>query len=190
MLKAELRKIYLEKQIRLKPDERKEKSRRISERFFAEFDLGNIHFLHCFLPIQRTNEIDTKPIFERIWREFPNIETLVPRVNFETNEIENLRFSRDTALRENRWKIREPAHDELVETEMIDAVLVPLLCFDEKGRRVGYGKGFYDRFLKNCRADCLKIGLSYFPPIGEIVDAWKQDVPLDCCITAEKIWRF
>ena len=189
MLKASLRKIYLEKQIALSPAMRAQKSLQISKRFFAEFAFCNIHFLHCFLPIQRTNEIDTKPIFEKIWRDFPNIETLVPRVNFETNEIENLRFSRETVLRENRWKIHEPSHNEIVETEKIDAVLVPLLCFDVKGHRVGYGKGFYDRFLKNCREDCLKIGLSYFPPVDEIADAWEQDVLLDLCITPEKIFN-
>jgi 5-formyltetrahydrofolate cyclo-ligase len=188
MTKSELRKIYLEKQIALSSAMRNEKSAQIAERFFDRFDLSEINFLHCFLPIGRTNEIDTKPVFEKIWREFPNIETLVPRVNFETNEIENLKFSGETALRENRWKIHEPSHDEKFDTEKIDAVLVPLLCFDVKGHRVGYGKGFYDRFLKTCRKDCLKIGLSYFPPVEEIADAWESDVMLDFCVTPEKIF--
>jgi len=190
MTKAELRKIYLEKQAALSPAERNKKSEQIFERFFAEFDLSKICFLHCFLPIQRTNEIDTKPIFERIWRDFPNIQTLVPRVNFETNELENLRFTFETELVQNQWSIHEPSHNELVETGKIDLVLVPLLCFDRQGHRAGYGKGFYDRFLKNCREDCLKIGLSYFPPVGEISDAREFDVRLDFCITSERAWKF
>ena len=190
MLKAELRKIYLEKQIALSPRERNEKSAQILKRFFDEFDLSRIAFLHCFLPIGRTNEIDTKPIFEKIWREFPNIETLVPRVNFETNEIEILKFSVETELIQNQWLIHEPSHNELVETEKIDLVLVPLLCFDVKGHRVGYGKGFYDRLLKNCGKDCLKTGVSYFPPVEEIPDAWEFDVKLDFCVTPGKIWKF
>ena len=69
-------------------------------------------------------------------------------------------------------------------------VLVPLLAFDSKGYRVGYGKGFYDRFLKQCRNDCVKIGLSYFEPIDAINDAGEFDVPLDFCITPQKAYVF
>ncbi len=188
MLKAELRKIYLARQKSLSPEERNERSRKITDGFFQNFDLSKIRFLHCFLPIARYNEIDTKQIFERIWREFPNTQTLVPRVDFHANEIENLRFTPETELIQNQWEIHEPVHDELIETGEIDLVLVPLLCFDRKGFRVGYGKGFYDRFLKNCRPDCLKIGLSYFAPVAEISDAQAFDVRLDFCVTPEKIF--
>ncbi len=186
MLKAELRKIYLARQRSLSPAERNEKSRQIADRFFQNFDLTEIRFLHCFLPIARFNEIDTKQIFERIWREFPKIETLVPRVDFYAGEIGNLRFTPETELIQNQWDIHEPSHDEMIETKKIDLVLVPLLCFDRKGFRIGYGKGFYDRFLKSCRADCQKIGLSYFAPVAEISDAQEFDVKLDFCVTPEK----
>jgi len=188
MLKAELRKIYLARQKSLSPEQRREKSGLIANLFFRRFDLSAINFLHCFLPIGKFNEIDTKPILERIWREFPRVETLVPRVDFETNEIENLKFKSETKLAENAWRISEPVHDEKVETEKIDMVLVPLLCFDARGFRVGYGKGFYDKLLKNCRADCLKIGLSYFAPVAEIEDAQDFDVKLDFCVTPEEVF--
>ena len=187
MTKSDLRKIYLAKQKNLSAFERNQNSLQIIERFFSGFDLSKANLLHCFLPIERTNEIDTKPLFQKIWREFPHIETLVPRVNFQTNEIENLKFTSDTKLVKNVWKISEPSHDEIVETEKIDLVLVPLLCFNPKGFRVGYGKGFYDKFLKNCRADCLKIGLSYFESVAEIVDVREFDVRLDFCVTPKKI---
>jgi 5-formyltetrahydrofolate cyclo-ligase len=189
MTKAELRKIYLERQKSLAPETRRETSQAISNLFFDKFDLSRIKFLHCFVPIEKFNEINTRLIFERIWREFSHIETLVPRVNFETNEIENLKFSAETVLAQNQWNIHEPSHDEKVETAEIDLVLVPLLSFDARGFRVGYGKGFYDRLLKNCRADCLKIGLSYFAPVEEIKDAWEFDVRLDFCITPEGIFN-
>ncbi len=190
MFKAELRKIYLAKQKNLSVLERKQNSEQIIKRFFAGFDLSNTNFLHCFLPIERTNEIDTKPIFQKIWREFPHVETFVPRVNFQTNEIENSKFTSKTKLVKNAWEISEPPRGKSVETEKIDLVLVPLLCFNRKGFRVGYGKGFYDKFLKNCRVDCLKIGLSYFEPVTEIADSQEFDVRLDFCITPEKIVDF
>jgi 5-formyltetrahydrofolate cyclo-ligase len=188
MLKAELRKIYLARQKSLSAQERSEKSLRIAANFFQSFDLGEIRYLHCFLPIEKFNEIDTEPIFRRVRRDFPRIETLVPRVDFHAREIENLKFSAETELVENAWQIHEPAHDESVETEKIDLILIPLLCFDERGFRVGYGKGFYDRLLKNCRPDCLKIGLSYFPPVAEIDDAQDFDVKLDFFVTPERIF--
>jgi len=189
MDKSELRKVYLARRKSLSPSKIKQKSEQIAERFFARFDLQTINCLHCFLPIEKFNEINTRLIFERIWREFPQIETLVPRVNFQTNEIESLKFTPETKLIQSSWQIHEPDHDETVEAQKIDLVLVPLLCFDRRGFRVGYGKGFYDKFLTNCRTDCLKIGLIYFAPVTEISDVHEFDVKLDFCVTPEKIFE-
>jgi len=61
-------------------------------------------------------------------------------------------------------------------------VIVPLLICDLNGYRLGYGKGFYDRFLSECRADVLKIGLNYFEPIAQIPGE-DTDIPLDFLIT-------
>lgn len=189
MNKSELRKIFLAKQKSLSSGERIEKSRAISEQFFENFDLAKINFLHSFLPIEKFHEIDTNFIFQKIWKDFPRVKTLVPRVDFESFEMKNLLYDAETELLQNAWNIHEPLHDETIETEKIDAVLVPLLCFDVRGYRVGYGKGFYDRFLKNCRADCLKIGLSYFAPVEKIADADEFDVKLDFCATPFAVYR-
>lgn len=69
-------------------------------------------------------------------------------------------------------------------------VLVPLLSFDRRGHRVGYGKGYYDRFLRKCRPDCQKVGLSIFEPIDEISDANENDEPLDAAVTPTATIRF
>ena len=190
MTKSELRQNFLTRQRSLSATERAEKSLRISRLFFQNFDLSKIKFLHCFLPIEKFNEIDTRPIFERLWRDFPDTQTLVPRVDFQISEIESLEFSRETETEQNSWEIFEPTHNERVGTGKIDIVLVPLLCFDRRGFRVGYGKGFYDKFLSKCRADCLKIGLNYFTPVEKISDVSEFDVKLDFCVTPDKIWKF
>jgi len=62
-------------------------------------------------------------------------------------------------------------------------VFVPLVVFDRKGNRAGYGKGYYDRFLMTCRPDCLKIGFSYFEPVELLEDKNQYDIPLNMCIT-------
>jgi len=189
MSKNELRKIYLAKRKALSDVERVRQSQEIAERFFERFSLEEIRVLHVFLTIERNREIETGFIYKRVWKDFPHIEIVVPRVNAQTMTLEHLKFGADTKLEKNTWNIFEPAESESIEIQNIDAVLVPLLCFDERGFRVGYGKGFYDKFLSECRADCLKIGLSYFAPIKEIPDAQSFDVKLDFCVTPNKIFE-
>jgi len=190
MTKSELRKIYLEKQKSLSDWERNEKSLRIADEFFGNFSLESIRFLHVFLAIEKNREIETSFIYERLWQDFPQITTLASRVDFQTMTLENLKFTCDTKLVSNKWQILEPATSDAIEIEEIDQVLVPLLCLDEGGFRVGSGLGFYVSFLEKCRKDCLKIGLSYFVPTAEISDAQNFDVRLDYCVTPKKIWKF
>ena len=190
MFKSALRKIYLAEQKNFTPAERTEKSRRLSDKFFSRFDLSRVGYLHCFLPISKFNEIETDFIFRRIWRDFPHVQTLAPRVDFQTLTMSSLQFSAATVTIKNEWQIDEPPPGQIIAAEKIDLILIPLLCFDERGFRVGYGKGFYDKFLKKCRADCLKIGLSYFAPVSEILDADDLDVKLDFCVAPDKIYQF
>jgi 5-formyltetrahydrofolate cyclo-ligase len=90
----------------------------------------------------------------------------------------------------NEIGIPEPNHGKIIKTEQFDYVFVPLLAFDNSGQRVGYGKGFYDRFLKKCSAHCQFVGLSLFDESVEISDVNRNDVKLDYCITPNKIIRF
>jgi 5-formyltetrahydrofolate cyclo-ligase len=79
-----------------------------------------------------------------------------------------------------------------VRPAQLDAVLVPLLACDQRGHRVGYGGGFYDRFLAECRPGALFIGLSLLDaePLAEIADVLPTDVPLHACITPGGVWNF
>jgi 5,10-methenyltetrahydrofolate synthetase len=190
MTKSELRRSYLAKRQLLSIDEHERSNAHIVARFFQLFDLSSIKVLHCFISVPRFGEVDTRPIFQRVWSDFPSVETVVPRINHRTNELENLRYAPDTELSYNRWQIGEPVHDDRVDASEIDIVLVPLLCFDRCGHRVGYGKGYYDRLLTRCRPDCKKVGLSTFPPIDEIADACDSDVRLDSCITPTDVFNF
>jgi 5-formyltetrahydrofolate cyclo-ligase len=190
MNKSELRKFFLEKQKSIGKKERELLSQKLSKNFFDNFDLSNVRILHCFLPIEKFNEINTMLIFERIWEDFPSIKTFAPKVNFQNGEIESIRFQETTKTEENRWQIKEPKVGESIEPSEIDMILVPLLCFDLNGFRVGYGKGFYDRFLRKCRPNATKIGICYFEPVNKIIDIQDHDVRLDFCITPELVFRF
>ncbi len=73
---------------------------------------------------------------------------------------------------------------------MIDVVFIPLLSFDYKGNRVGYGKGYYDRFLLNCKEECLKIGLSFFEEEQCVFDVEDTDISLDFCVTPKQVYQY
>jgi len=190
MTKSKLRKIYLGKRQMLSVAECETASTHIAARVFSDLDLSRINVVHCFIPIVRFAEVDTRPIFQGIWSKFPEVQTVVPRVDHETGELESLKYGHDTELVSSRWQIGEPAHNDRVEPSKIDMVLVPLLCFDQRGHRVGYGRGYYDRFLRKCRPDCQKIGLSIFDAVDEISDAGESDVRLDFAVTPTATFEF
>jgi 5-formyltetrahydrofolate cyclo-ligase len=190
MKKRELRKIYLDRQLNLDPEEKREKDRQIRKRFFTDFDLEVLNVLHLFLSIEEKGEVDTKRIAGRLRRNYSFLKIAVPRVNPEADILEHLEFNAKTEFVRSRWGIDEPTGDAFVDEQEIDLVLVPLLCFTKWGYRVGYGKGFYDKFLNRCRPDCLRVGLSFFPPVEEIEDLHEFDVPVNFCITPDEIYRF
>ncbi len=188
MLKDEIRQIYRSQRNSLSAFERNEQSRRITNQFFSHFRLNEVQNLHLFLSIKANLEIETRGLYEKLWCDFLNLRTFVPRVR--GLELEHLEFNQETKLSENKWKIPEPTGQATVDEKLFDVVLIPLLCFDKAGFRVGYGKGFYDKFLSRCRTECLKIGLSFFPAVPEITDKNEFDVKLDYCLTPNKVWKF
>lgn len=164
-------------------------SSQIAERFFISVDLASVKSLHTFIRIPRLNEIDTSNLYFRMWRDHPEIQTFAPRTDRATGFIESIEFSARTEFDENEWGIREPRTGAAADPASMDIVLVPLLCFDLEGHRVGYGKGYYDRFLSECRPDCLKVGLSFYSPVERIDDVHEGDVRLDLIVLPDRTYR-
>ena len=96
-------------------------------------------------------------------------------------------YTDSKGLEKNIFDIMEP-QNENAHQGSIDMVLIPLLAFDQHGYRVGYGKGFYDRFLQGISTK--KVGLSLFPPVAEITDTDVHDVRMDLCLTPGEIYEF
>lgn len=190
MGKRELRKIFLERRAGLSPADVAAISREVSDRFFDNVAIATVKVLHCYLPIEKFNEPNTKLIFERLWSDCPSITTTVPRVDFATGELTSVVYSPTCPIVQNKWGVLEPEGGTLVDPDAIDIAVVPMLCFDERGFRVGYGKGFYDRLLAKCRPDCKKVGLSFFPPVDVIDDIDEFDIALDICIAPEQTFTF
>lgn len=194
--KAELRKQFLADRRALSTEEVERRSQLIAQHFFnyaASDGLTDTPGLvHTFLPIQRQNEVNTWLIIKELWAVFRHINTTVPVTDFQTGQLRHYLINADTSLIENAFGIPEPLPADQPEASLslLKAVLVPLLAFDKQGHRVGYGGGFYDRFLAQCPADCLKIGLSLFEPVERISDVSATDVPLDSCITQTRVYWF
>ncbi|HEV7701416.1 MAG TPA: 5-formyltetrahydrofolate cyclo-ligase [Pyrinomonadaceae bacterium] len=190
MTKAELRQVYLEKRRGISAAELDAISRAVSDRFFRDVDLAAVKKLHTFIRAPSKHEIDTSRIYYRLWKDRADIETYAPRIASKTGEMESVFFHAASDLTENRWGIREPDGEQIAQPSDFDVVLVPLLAFDTKGHRVGYGKGYYDRLLAACRSACLKVGLCAFEAEAQIDDIHAGDVRLDLCLTPNETIRF
>ncbi|MCX2741961.1 5-formyltetrahydrofolate cyclo-ligase [Pontibacter anaerobius] len=188
MLKAELRKHMLRQRRTLPQEEVQQRSERIAEVFFRHFPLQVGQTVHVFLPIIKNNEVNTWSIINRLRQEHPEVRVAVPVTDVEQNVLTHHHLTDEAVLIENNWGIPEPQDAHIIHAQEVDVVLVPLLAFDKAGHRVGYGKGFYDRFLADCRPDVLKIGLSLEPPVENIADPNPFDVPLDAVVMPHGVW--
>lgn len=176
MKKAELRKIYKQKRQELSFDAIQKLQENIYQQIY-ELDVSNIKTIHIFLTLAKFKEIDTKPIID--YFRSKNIKIVVSKSDFKNNTLTHFYLEKDSIIELNKYGIPEPKNAKQVSEQDLDVVFVPLLISDKQNYRVGYGKGFYDRFLSTCRKDCKKIGLNFFKPIVKIDDYNEFDVALD-----------
>jgi 5-formyltetrahydrofolate cyclo-ligase len=145
-------------------------------------------YYHLFLSITEHKEIQTEFILHILHAK--DKEVVISKSNFETQELTNYLLTDNTVIKKNTWGIPEPVDGIEVYDSKIDVVFVPLLAFNKKGHRVGYGKGFYDKFLSNCKPDTLKIGLSFYEAEDIIDGIIESDVALNYCVTPNTIYTF
>lgn len=187
MLKKDIRIQYKEKRSSLTAEMIENDSLLIGNQLL-KLPLWHYTYYHLFLTIPRLKEVQTETILHVLFAK--NKEVVVSKSDFETNMMFHFLLTENTVLKENDWGIPEPQSGLPVPTEMIEVVFVPLLAFDLKGNRVGYGKGFYDQFLQKCKSNVVKIGLSFFEAEAIIEDVFENDIPLDFCVTPNKIYDF
>jgi 5-formyltetrahydrofolate cyclo-ligase len=190
MTKQELRTIYLTKRKELNEAEVAARSEAICDRLFSITDFGKMRVVHIFLPMRRNNEPNSWLIIDRLRRDYPEIKISVPRVKPGTGELDHIYLEKDSDFKDNIWGIPEISNGETTLLNDIDLVLVPLLAFDVAGNRVGYGKGFYDRFLGECGENTIRTGISLFEVVEQIDDIDEFDQALHYCITPFQVHAF
>lgn len=192
--KAALRRAALASRRALPPAEVAARSAQLAEQLFAHFPVASWRWLHVFLPLASKNEPDTWPLIHHIWTEKLPVRLAAPVVQPDGVSLKHYELTPSTPLLASRWGIPEPVASPAAEVApaQLDAVLVPLLACDQQGQRVGYGGGFYDRFLAECRPGALFIGLSLLDdePVPALADVLPTDVPLHACLTPGGVWKF
>ena len=175
MKKQELRALYKQKRKDLTEIQIKGLQENIYQQIY-NLDLSTVKNVHLFLSMPKFKEIDTTPLITYFRNK--NKRIVVSKCNFKDNTLSHFFLEENTVISLNKFGVLEPVAAELVEENKLDLIFIPMLISDDKKFRVGYGKGFYDRFLLNCRKDAKFIGLNFFPPITAIEDKNEFDIPL------------
>lgn len=187
MTKSEFRKKYKDLRSKLSSDEIDDKSIVIANRVL-ELLIWNKEYYHIFLAIKEHKEVNTEFVLSILSGKDKNI--ILSKSDFETSTMQHFLLTDSTIIKTNKWNIPEPVDGIEIQPNKMDVVFIPLLAFDKQGNRVGYGKGFYDKFLSDCKPETIKIGLSFFEAEEIIQDVSKSDVRLDFCVTPERTYKF
>ncbi|GAA4966251.1 5-formyltetrahydrofolate cyclo-ligase [Algibacter aquimarinus] len=187
MNKAELRKKYKALRENLSENQIDNLSLTISNQLL-KLPIWTYSFYHIFLAIEEQKEVNTDYILNILSGKDKNI--LISKSDFKTGEMMHFLLTDNTVIKKNSYNIPEPVDGIEITNNKIEVVFIPLLGFDKKGNRVGYGKGFYDRFLTNCKPGTIKIGLSFFEAEDEISDVFDGDIGLDYCVTPNNSYAF
>lgn len=187
MKKEELRKKFKEQRLKLGQDRIDDLSLEIANKTL-ELPIWEYNYYHIFLSISEQKEVNTEYLLHIL--QGKDKDVIIPKADAQSGKLINFLLTDQTVIKKNRWNIPEPQGGIEIPNLKLDVVFIPLLAFDKKGHRVGYGKGFYDKFLSSCKTDVIKIGLSFFDAIEEINGVFSGDIPLDYCITPEKIYEF
>ena len=189
MKKQEARKAFKEKRAALTQRELNVKQDLILIKL-QEISLPYAQILHTYIPKFASNEPDPAPLVD--WMRFRDLGLKISYSKINPSDLSMQHFLQNDEMifEENQFGIPEPVSGIKISPELIDIAFVPLLAFDQEGNRVGYGKGYYDRFLASCKNDIITIGLSYFPPLDIIDDIDFFDKKIDFCITPDRVYAF
>lgn len=184
-LKNSLRRQILERRKSLTLPEVQEKSRSAAKLLTAHPAYIHAKTILIYLPTR--NETETRDIISTAWQEH---KTVTIPVSLTKNK--NLLLSRLDSfahLKAGAYAILEPDENYLlpVEPGLIDLAILPGVAFDRRGFRLGYGAGYFDRFLPSLRPDCVRVALCYDFQVLETLPAEEHDLPVNLIITENRV---
>ncbi|MDA4115231.1 MAG: 5-formyltetrahydrofolate cyclo-ligase [Thaumarchaeota archaeon] len=137
----------------------------------------------------KEDEVQTRPIIERALAEGKRVAVIVTDVASKTLSFSEIKSFKDD-LAPGAFRILEPKPGRIrpVSIAQADVVLVPLVAWDSKGHRLGYGAGYFDRALAGAKA-ITKVGLALESQRLAHIPASRHDVPLDVIVTERRVVR-
>lgn len=189
MTKKELRNIYLPKRRELDGRQQAQWDDLLLIKI-QQMDTSSVSVLFTYFPVDANKEPNTIACTNYLRYMIPELIVAYPVCNFENNTMQAVITTEDTVYKAGKYGIMQPSEGYILDPWQIDLVFVPMIICDKQGYRVGYGKGFYDRFLSQCRNDIQIWGFTYFEPVDKITDTHQYDIPLTHCITPYNIYEF
>ncbi len=180
-IKNNIRQILRQRKETLIPEERLEKSRRICSHTMKLIRDGETVMVYT----SKEKEVNTAPLIETLFRSGNPV--IVPIIVKEDISL-RLSYLRDfSVLVPSTFGVPEPIGNEIpANGDDVDTIILPMLGFDREGRRIGYGAGYYDRFLAKNK-ELRKIGIAFACQEYETIPADENDIPMDYIITEEGI---
>lgn len=132
------------------------------------------------------DEVSTKKIIEDLFSKNKNV--YVPKADLKKGTMTAVKISKKTAFFENRIGIQEPVVGEKIDKDSLDIIIIPAVAYDYWGHRIGFGNGFYDKFLKGTKAQ--KIGVGFEFQLLESIPAEEHDVKVDMLITEKRMIKY
>lgn len=187
-MKQTLKQKIIEKRNLLKEEEIKEKSKKIIKNLksLREFqEAKNILFYVSF-----NKEVNTQEIIKELLK-IKEKKTIVPFTIKNDLRLHLSELKDFIELEPRTFGILEPKERYIREfnKDKLDLVIVPGVVFDKNGNRIGYGYGYYDRFLKTIKKEILKIGLAFDFQVIDKIPEEKHDVPLNIIVTEKEIFK-
>lgn len=190
MTKAALRAEFLKCRMALAEQERSRLDDLILILFQQWYWPDQLQTVLSYWPLRERAEPNTFLLTDFMEFRIPELRLCYPVIDAKASTMEARLVDMDTDYVKNQYGIAEPKTEEVIAPIELDLVLVPLLAVDKKGYRLGYGKGFYDRYLSQVRTDCYTLGISYFEPVEEIPERDEYDLPLNGCLTPDAFYEF
>ncbi len=185
-----IRKNVLQKRRLLGEDERNEKSKAIIERLINSREFKNSSVIMCYVDFD--GEAKTQEFIESCLRmgKRVTVPMVVKNTDGSRDLIASEIFDLEKDLDKGTFGVLEPKKDAVrnVEPSEIDMVVVPGVAFDINKNRVGYGAGFYDRFLKKLGKECFTVGIAFDFQVCDSVESDDFDVPVKMIITESGVF--
>ncbi len=181
--KRDLRRAVRAARDALAPGERAERSRRIAERLLALPELDGARTVMVFASFG--SEVDTGPILAELAAR--GVRLALPRI--ADGEVVATSYRPGERLVPAALGVPEPAHGSTVPEREIDVVITPGVAFDRAGHRVGYGGGFYDRFLRRVRPEVPRVAVAFALQVVPGVPHAEGDERVDLVVTEDEVIR-